>query len=313
MDLVEVALERARERSAGIENVCYRRWNAVEEPPPGDFELVVCMDVVDSGWRPLALRRAVRSVCEAVTPGGLLLVTAVKQNPAVEGARWARWLGRGANGIQHRFRAADPALTIVDARDTSTHVLALYERSRASAGPETARDPLGAGGPREALGVRDRGSGRLRPGRHRALEGARPFLRIGALDVERRGPAALVQGGQVADDRGQPARLSLEQRQVEALGLRSEHEDASAPVGGDEFVEAQPGLDPDVAGRFERPRAGDDLAVPARIDARIADQGERRPRRRQRRPRVENQVVALVGVEVRNREDRATLDRRVPG
>src|SRR5262245_52366165 len=46
-DISETALARARERLAGSEQVSFARWNALTDPRPGRYDLVVCMDMID--------------------------------------------------------------------------------------------------------------------------------------------------------------------------------------------------------------------------------------------------------------------------
>jgi SAM-dependent methyltransferase/glycosyltransferase involved in cell wall biosynthesis len=128
VDIVDVALERAQQGAANLSNVRFMRWDGVAEPPPGRFDLVVCMDVIDSGWRRSSQRRLIRSVAAAIEPGGLLIVSSVLQNPIVERAWWARRLGRGAAGVLALIESEEPALRRLETRMTETHVLAMYER-----------------------------------------------------------------------------------------------------------------------------------------------------------------------------------------
>jgi SAM-dependent methyltransferase len=134
VDMNEVALERARVRCAEFDSVRVARWDATNDEPPGRFELVLCMDVMDVGWGPLAQRRAIRKVSRALAPGGVLLVTSVLKSPVVERAQWARWLGAGARGTVNRFAALDTRLLLVEATTTPVHFIALLEA--------VAEDPL---------------------------------------------------------------------------------------------------------------------------------------------------------------------------
>ena len=125
-DVSETALARARERCASIEQVSFARWDALADPPPGRYDLVVCMDVVDEIDRPRARRKLVDSVIGAVAPGGSVLVTAVIVSDTVETARWARWMGLGAHWVIDRF-ASDPRLELRELRETERHLIARYE------------------------------------------------------------------------------------------------------------------------------------------------------------------------------------------
>lgn len=127
VDIDELALGRAQARCASFDGVRTMRWDAIEDPTPGTFELVLCMDVMDLGWSPLVQRRAMRAVCRTIAPHGMLLVTAVLKSPVVEHARWARWLGSGGRGTVVRFAAQDRRLVLLEARATSKHFIALFE------------------------------------------------------------------------------------------------------------------------------------------------------------------------------------------
>ena len=129
VDMIDLACERTRAACKGEPNVTVCKWDAVAQGPPDLFDLVVCMDVMVVGWRPFAQRRAMRSVAGSVGPRGGLLITAVLASPVIERARWARWLGRGAHGIVHRFSSVDRRLVLRDMKTTSSHVIALYEAS----------------------------------------------------------------------------------------------------------------------------------------------------------------------------------------
>jgi SAM-dependent methyltransferase len=126
LDVSAVALQRARDRCVGLSNVSFAEWDARADPSPGSFELVVCMDAVDEILRPLARRRAIAKVSASVAGGGQLLVTSFVQDPIVEQAAWARWLGRGGAWTVQRFGTSDERLTRVETRELSRHLLALY-------------------------------------------------------------------------------------------------------------------------------------------------------------------------------------------
>ena len=127
VDISDVALNRARETCAELAHVRLARWDAVKDPPPGTFDLVVCMDVMEVGWRPLAQRRAMRAVTRSLRPGGALLVTVCLRSPVVERARWGRWLGRGAHGVVARFASLDRRLICRESRSTERQFIALLE------------------------------------------------------------------------------------------------------------------------------------------------------------------------------------------
>ena len=80
VDISEVAVERARERLAGLEHVRIERRTLPADMPDGPFDLIVCADVLVYWTRP-ELSAAVRAFEGMLTPGGVLL--AVHYRPKV--------------------------------------------------------------------------------------------------------------------------------------------------------------------------------------------------------------------------------------
>lgn len=130
VDISDAALARAREACAGLEQVRFAEWDARTDAIPGQFELVVCMDAMAYIRRPFAQRRATRSIARCVRPGGLLLVTEVRQGPLVEGSAWGGWLGLGARAIVDRFANVDDMFVHRESHLTERHVVALFEARR---------------------------------------------------------------------------------------------------------------------------------------------------------------------------------------
>lgn len=79
VDVAPTAVERARARLDGIENVRVERRSLPEELPPGPWDLVVCSEILYYWSRPL-LERALSRIEAALAPGGALL--AVHWRPA---------------------------------------------------------------------------------------------------------------------------------------------------------------------------------------------------------------------------------------
>jgi 2-polyprenyl-3-methyl-5-hydroxy-6-metoxy-1,4-benzoquinol methylase len=140
LDVSRTALERARRRCGHLDHVRFATWDARVDPLPGEYDLVVCMDVMDDLHRPTVQRRAMGAVDGAVAPGGRLLVSAVVQSPVFEESRWAAWLGRGGRNILAAFAARDRRLLERVRRNTENHVLALFE-ARYLAGGERLAQP----------------------------------------------------------------------------------------------------------------------------------------------------------------------------
>jgi SAM-dependent methyltransferase len=132
VDFSTLALQRARQRRQWDSGVGFMHFDLRHDPVPGNFELVVVMDVLTSFRRPGALRAAQDKIVKAVRPGGYLLVTDHRQELVFETAWWARRLGRGGKWIISAFSEYS-ALTQIDARCTPTHALALFRRRPAPA------------------------------------------------------------------------------------------------------------------------------------------------------------------------------------
>lgn len=126
-DTSAAALRRARQRCGNLKNTHFIQWDLLRDPPPGQFDLVLAMDVLDS----LGSRRRIRAARDRIVgltaPDGFLLVTFVIQHEVVEGAWWDRYLLRGGSHL-HEFVSAHPALEVVVEQRTAHHVFALHHR-----------------------------------------------------------------------------------------------------------------------------------------------------------------------------------------
>ena len=72
VDVAPTAVERARERLAGLDGVIVERRSLPEEMPEGSFDLIVCSEVLYY-WDRGLLRSGWRTLREALAPGGSLL------------------------------------------------------------------------------------------------------------------------------------------------------------------------------------------------------------------------------------------------
>jgi SAM-dependent methyltransferase len=129
VDISPIALERAGKRLGHTPNVRLRRYDIRQEPALGQFDLVVCMDVVTEIYRPLAKRRAIRKAVRCVAPKGALLVSEPLQHPVVERAIWAGLMGRGAMKTISRFGKCGGRLVRRETRLSERHMLTLYVAS----------------------------------------------------------------------------------------------------------------------------------------------------------------------------------------
>jgi SAM-dependent methyltransferase len=126
-DVSEVALAIARDRCAGCAHLEFRRWDLLESEALSGFDLVLAMGVLETIQWPADLRRARDRVIDALTPGGLLLVTSTRQHPVIESAWWSRYLVRGARPLD-RFVMESGRLTHVAGIESPTHLLSLYRK-----------------------------------------------------------------------------------------------------------------------------------------------------------------------------------------
>lgn len=125
LDFSTVAIARARDRCAHLAHVRFEEWDARLDPLEGQYELVVCMDLVGELLRPLVRRRAMTQIACAVSPGGLLVFTERQKHPILEGASWAPPLARGIRWMVGYF-AGDKRLRQVALRSTEHHVVAAF-------------------------------------------------------------------------------------------------------------------------------------------------------------------------------------------
>jgi 2-polyprenyl-3-methyl-5-hydroxy-6-metoxy-1,4-benzoquinol methylase len=129
VDISAIALGRACRRLGHIPNLRLCRYDIRRGHALGRFDLVVCMDVVTEIYRPLAKRRAITKAARCVAPGGALLVSEPLQDPLVEQAAWAGFMGRGALKTISRFGESGGRLVRHDTRLTERHMLTLYVAS----------------------------------------------------------------------------------------------------------------------------------------------------------------------------------------
>ena len=128
VDVSPVALMRARRRCHEFAHVSFREWNLRLDAPPGMFELVTVMDVLEAFARPGDLKAIRRRIPQVVARGGYLLMSSTRDNPWVENAFWGRWLIRGAH--INRYFASHPALAVRAESLTDSHAITLMQRVR---------------------------------------------------------------------------------------------------------------------------------------------------------------------------------------
>jgi hypothetical protein len=130
VDFIPLALQRTRARCQGFSNITFSEWDLEADAAPGSFDLIVIMDVLGSLGGRRHIRRARDKVVSALVPGGHLLYCDCLGDllrRRIEDSWWGRLLLRGPRNI-HRFVAAHPSLVEVARRETSMHLLALFQK-----------------------------------------------------------------------------------------------------------------------------------------------------------------------------------------
>ena len=136
VDFVSVAVERARGRHHGSA-ISFALWDLKADPVPGQFDLIVIIDVLGSFGGRRDVRRASDKLVAALTPGGYVLYGDLIGDSLTRRIHDS-WLGRlllFRPGKILRIFAAHPALVQVACRNTEMHLLALLQK-RAAMDPQ---------------------------------------------------------------------------------------------------------------------------------------------------------------------------------
>jgi SAM-dependent methyltransferase len=129
VDVAPTALQRARERCMGVDNIRFTIWDLRRENVPDSFDLIVVMDVLCYFVRPHDLRNAREKLVKALGPGGFLLVGEVREHELYEKVWWSKCLIRGGMRILD-FMAGHPALEVVARETSETHAHGLFRKVR---------------------------------------------------------------------------------------------------------------------------------------------------------------------------------------
>lgn len=130
VDFSETAVDRARARCRAMPNVAVGRWNLRTDAIPGEFDVVLVMDVLTLIRRPDRLRRVMRKLVGSLRTGDHILVCDYREEDHLRPLEHS-WVGRklifGGKWVVDTL-AADPALRTVARASTADHVIALLER-----------------------------------------------------------------------------------------------------------------------------------------------------------------------------------------
>jgi len=128
-DIAAVALERAKARCRDFDHVSYQQLDMRRDPIPGQFELIVCSEVLYYIGNRFDLARFARKVAAALELGGHLLIThahAVVDDPSTTGFDWQ--VGFGGRYIGEAF-ARVPGLELIRELQTPVYRVQLFRRS----------------------------------------------------------------------------------------------------------------------------------------------------------------------------------------
>jgi SAM-dependent methyltransferase len=104
VDLVPLAVDRARARCVGRPNVRFGCLDVGREPIGGPYDLIFCMGVLEYGPAFGELDAIRRSIVSALAPAGYLVLETHAAPPDLEERWWARRLLWGARAQHDRFR-----------------------------------------------------------------------------------------------------------------------------------------------------------------------------------------------------------------
>ncbi|MDO8431614.1 MAG: SAM-dependent methyltransferase [Candidatus Binatus sp.] len=130
VDFSEIALERARARRDWEGRVTFSPWNLRTDPIPGQFDLIVVMDVLSCLRSPARLHAAIDKIVAAMRPGDLVLACDYREDKdlrSLETSRIGKWLLFGGKWVIETF-VTDPALEVIATDQMDTHFFALLRK-----------------------------------------------------------------------------------------------------------------------------------------------------------------------------------------
>lgn len=127
VDVSSIALERARSRRQWGGGVEFRVMNLPLDPVPGDFDLVVAMEVLPLIRRRWDLRAARDRLVGALADGGHLLIQNHKGYGVADLGWWTDWLVQGSVAID-RFVSRHPTLEVELRIEGEDRILTLFRK-----------------------------------------------------------------------------------------------------------------------------------------------------------------------------------------
>jgi 2-polyprenyl-3-methyl-5-hydroxy-6-metoxy-1,4-benzoquinol methylase len=131
VDIVAVALERAKHRCVAWPQVHFADWDLQRDPAVGTFDLILLTGVLECFRSARELRVAREKIVGMLAPEAHLLITTTHQTEVFDNAWWSRWLPRGSLRIEE-FLASHPSLEITHTVSSKTHRLTLYKKKSES-------------------------------------------------------------------------------------------------------------------------------------------------------------------------------------
>jgi SAM-dependent methyltransferase len=122
LDIVDVALERARQACAGLPNVRFRRFDLLGDTVDERFDLIFCAEVLYY-VRWTRLRAVTRKITAWLRPGGYLIAVHVKSEVA---AAW-QFGPKGAERTHLLFER--PGMRRLRDQDEGRYVLTLFQKT----------------------------------------------------------------------------------------------------------------------------------------------------------------------------------------
>ena len=126
LDYSNVALSAARGRTSSP-HVRFQRWDMRSDDLAGGYDLMVVMGVLTSLYRPGDVKSIAAKLVRAISPGGCLLFSDVRQSRVFENAWWGRLMLRGGEQIRRHLQR-QPDLDTLQLADTESHVFALFRK-----------------------------------------------------------------------------------------------------------------------------------------------------------------------------------------